>query len=40
MDENSNLKISNIPLKELTKVQKEIIAKTKREEDIRNKLLE
>ena len=40
MDDNSNLKISNVPQKELTDIQKEIVAKAKREEDIRNKLLE
>jgi len=40
MDDNSNLKISKIPLKELNKEQKIIVANAKREEDIRNKLLE
>ena len=40
MDHNNNLKISKIPLKELNKEQKIIVANAKREEDIRNKLLE
>ena len=39
MDDN-NLKISKVPLKELNKEQKIVIANAKREEDIRNKLLE
>ena len=40
MDEDNNLKISKVPLKELNKEQKKIVANAKREEDIRNKLLE
>ncbi len=40
MDENSNLKISKSPLKELNKKLKIIIANAKREEDIKDKLLE
>ena len=40
MDDNNNFKISKVPLKELNKEQKIIVANTKREEDIRNKLLE
>ena len=40
MDENSNLKISKSPLKELNKKLKTIIANAKREEDIKDKLLE
>ena len=40
MDENSNLKISKVPLKELNEKLKEIIANATREEDIRDKLLE
>ena len=40
MDNNSNLKISKIPLKELNDKQKAIIENAKREEDISNKLLE
>ena len=40
MDDDNNLKISKVPLKELNKQQKIIIANAKREEDIRNKLLE
>ena len=40
MDDDNNLKISKAPLKELNKEQKIIIANAKREEDIRNKLLE
>ena len=40
MDDDNNLKISKVPLKELNKEQKIIIANAKREEDIRNKLLE
>ncbi len=40
MDDNSNLKISRVPLKELNEEQKIILANSKREEDIRNKLLE
>ncbi len=40
MDENSNLKISKIPLKELNENLKTIIANAKRDEDIKDKLLE
>ena len=40
MDDNSNLKISKVPLKELNEEQKIIVANAKREEDISNKLLE
>ena len=40
MDDDNNLKISKVPLKELNNQQKIIIANAKREEDIRNKLLE
>ena len=40
MDDDNNLKISKVPLKELNKEQKIIIANAKREEDIKNKLLE
>ena len=40
MDDDSNLKISKVPLKELKREQKLILANAKREEDIRNKLLE
>ncbi len=40
MDDNDNLKISKVPIKELNNKQKIIIANAKREEDIRNKLLE
>ena len=40
MDENSNLKITKEPLKKLTEEQKIILANSKREEDIKNKLLE
>ena len=40
MDENQNLKISKLPLKELNEEQKTIIENAKREEDIRDKLLE
>ncbi len=40
MDDDNNLKVSKIPLKELNKEQKIIVANSKREEDIRNKLLE
>ena len=40
MDDNSNLKVSKIPLKELNEEQITIVANSKREEDIRNKLLE
>ncbi len=40
LDENSNLKISKLPLKELNENLKKIIAKAKREEEIKGKLLE
>jgi len=40
MDDDNNLKISKVPLKELNKEQKIIVKNAKREEDIRNKLLE
>ena len=40
MDDNSNLKISKVPLKELNEEQKVIVANSKREDDIKNKLLE
>ena len=40
MDDNSNLNIIKVPLKELNEEQKSIVANSKREEDIRNKLLE
>tara|TARA_Y100000991_G_scaffold158243_1_gene120714 strand:+ start:1 stop:936 length:936 start_codon:yes stop_codon:yes gene_type:complete len=40
MDDNSNLKISKVPLKVLNEDQKTIVANSKREEDMRNKLLE
>ena len=40
MDENFNLKISKSPLKELNQNLKKIIANAKREEDIKDKLLE
>ena len=40
MDDDDNLKISKVPLKELNEEQKKIVANAKREEDIRNKLLE
>ena len=40
MDDNNNLKISKVPLKELNEEHKIIIANAKREEDIKNKLLE
>ena len=40
MDENSNLKISKLPLKELTENLKKIITNAKRQEDIKDKLLE
>ena len=40
MDENNNLKISIVPLKQLNENLKKIVAKAKREEDIRDKLLE
>ena len=40
MDDDDNLKISKVPLKELNKEQKLIVKNAKREEDMRNKLLE
>ncbi len=40
IDENSNLKISKVPIKELNEKQKKIIKNSKRGEDIKNKLLE
>ncbi len=40
MDDENNLKISKVPLKELNEEQKTIVANAKREEDLRNKLLE
>ena len=40
MDEKCNLKISKVALKELNDNQKLLIANTKREEDIKDKLLE
>ena len=40
MDKNSNLKISRSPLKELNETLKTVIANEKKEEDIKNKLLE
>tara|TARA_B100000902_G_scaffold106796_1_gene108617 strand:- start:89 stop:487 length:399 start_codon:yes stop_codon:yes gene_type:complete len=40
MDDNCNLKISKMPLKELNEEQKAIVANAKKEEDIKNKLLE
>ena len=40
MDDDDNLKIAKVPLKELNEEQKRIVANGKREEDIRNKLLE
>jgi len=40
MDNENNLKISKVPLKELNEEQKTIVANAKREEDIKNKLLE
>ena len=40
MNDDNNLKISKIPLKELNKEQKIIVANEKKEEDIRDKLLE
>ncbi|MCR8536907.1 MAG: FAD-dependent oxidoreductase [Prochlorococcus marinus CUG1430] len=40
MDNNGNLKISKLPLKELNQEQKKIVSNANREEDIRNKLLE
>ena len=40
MDDDDNLKISKVPLKELNQEQKLIVKNAKREEDMRNKLLE
>ena len=40
MDQNSNLKISKVKLKELSENLKKVIANAKREEDIKGKLLE
>ncbi len=40
MDENSNLKISKVPLKKMNDNLKKIIANAKKEEDIKDKLLE
>ena len=40
MDVNSNLRISKLPLKELNENLKSIISNAKREEDIKDKLLE
>ena len=40
MDDDNNLKIFKVPLKKLNKEQEKIVANAKREEDIRNKLLE
>ena len=40
MDDNNNLQISEAPLKELNAEQKTIVVNAKREEDIKNKLLE
>ena len=40
MDENNNLKISKVPIKELNAKLKNILANQSREEDIRGKLLE
>ena len=40
IDDANNFKISKVPLKELNKQQKKIVENAKREEDIRNKLLE
>ena len=40
MDINSNLRISKVPLKELNENLKSIISNAKREEDIKDKLLE
>ena len=38
--DDDNLKVSKVPIKELNNKQKIIVANAKREEDIRNKLLE
>ena len=40
MGDNNKLKIFKVPIKELNEEQKTIVANAKREEDIRNKLLE
>ncbi len=40
MDENNNLKISKVPLKELKDTLKKIIAGAKKEDNISGKLLE
>ena len=40
MDVNGNLKISKLPLKQLNENLKTIIANAKRDEDIKDKLLE
>ena len=40
MDENNNLEISKVPLKELNEVLKPIIKNSTKEEDIKDKLLE
>ena len=40
MDENSNLEISKLPLKNLNENLKAIVANAKREEDFKDKLLE
>jgi len=40
LDDDNNLEISKVPLKKLNNEQKIIVANAKREEDIRNKLLE
>ena len=40
MDDDDNLKISRVPIKELNQEQKIIVKNAKREEDMRNKLLE
>ena len=40
MDDNNDLKISKVPLKELSDEQKIIVANAKRDDDIRDKLLE
>ena len=39
-DDKNNLKVTKVPIKELSEEQKKIVANAKREEDIRNKLLE
>ena len=40
MDENSNLKISKLPLKKLNEKLKKVISNKKKDEDIKHKLLE